>query len=99
VVYYVPKTTGWGATLDGCPTAPWRPQALTQDGCFGVRTNRFGFNIAWAGGQTVVVDVCTNLAHPVWLPLQTNLLTTGSCYFSDSQWTNCPVRYYRLRSP
>jgi hypothetical protein len=39
------------------------------------------------------------LANPVWSPLQTNTLTGGSCYFSDSQWTNYPGRFYRLRSP
>jgi hypothetical protein len=24
-IYYVPGTTGWGATFGGHPTAPWKP--------------------------------------------------------------------------
>jgi hypothetical protein len=47
----------------------------------------------------VVVEACTNLSNPDWQPMQTNLLTTGSAYFSDPQWTNYPNRFYRLRSP
>jgi hypothetical protein len=47
----------------------------------------------------VVVEACTNLANPDWQPVQTNLLATGSVYFSDPQWTNYPGRFYRLRSP
>ena len=36
---------------------------------------------------------------PVWQPVQTNTLTSGSPYFSDPQWTNYPGCFYRLRSP
>ena len=59
----------------------------------------FGFIISWATNVPVVVEACTNLANPVWFPLQTNTLTGGSFYFSDSQWTNYPARFYRFRSP
>jgi len=34
----------------------------------------------------VVVEVCTNLATPVWSPVSTNTLTEGWSYFSDPQW-------------
>jgi len=89
-----------GATaFGGRPTALWLPQMQTSDASFGVRTNQFGFNIAWASGQVVVVEACTNLASPVWVPLQSCTLTNGSLYFSDPQWTNYPARLYRLRSP
>jgi hypothetical protein len=64
-----------------------------------VQTNAFGFIISWATNISVVVEVCTNLASPVWQPVQTNALTGGSSYFSDPQWTNYPGRFYRLRSP
>ena len=47
----------------------------------------------------VAVDACTNLASPIWTPLQTNTLTADTLYFSDPQWTNHPTRFYRLRSP
>jgi hypothetical protein len=98
-VYYLPGTTGWGSTFGGCPTALWLPQAQTTDASFGVQNNQFGFNINWASGMVVAVEACTNLANPIWTPVGTNTLTTGSAYFSDPQWTNYPARFYRLRSP
>jgi len=101
-VYYLPWTTGWpapGEQFGGCPTALWLPQTQTSDGRFGVQTNQFGFNITWASDMVVVVEACTDLANPDWTPVGTNTLTGGSSYFSDSQWTNYPGRFYRLRSP
>ena len=75
------------------------PQARSANASFGVRSNQFGFNIAWASGQVVVVEACTNLANPVWSPLRTNALNSDTLYFSDPQWTNYPARFYRVRSP
>ena len=34
-------------------------------------------------GLVIVVEACTNLANPVWSPVETNTLTGGSSYFSD----------------
>jgi hypothetical protein len=99
IVYHLSGTMGWGATYGGLSTALWLPQAQTSDGSFGVQTNQFGFNINWASGQTVVVEASTNLSNPIWQPVQTNTLTSGTAYFSDPQWTNYPGRFYRLRSP
>jgi Bacterial Ig-like domain len=65
----------------------------------GVRTNRFGFTITGTSNLVIVVEACTNVAHPTWSPVGTNTLTGGSSYFSDPQWTNYPRRFYRLRSP
>jgi hypothetical protein len=45
------------------------------------------------------LQVATNLANPIWVPLQTNTITNGSFYFSDAQWTNFPGRYYRISAP
>jgi hypothetical protein len=98
-VYYLPGSTGWGTTFDGQPTVLWNPQAQTSDASFGVRNNRFGFNIIGASNLIVVVEASTNLFGPDWQPAQTVTLTTGTAYFSDPQWTNYPGRYYRLRSP
>ena len=99
-VYYLPGTGNWPQYFQfNLPTAPWLPRVQSGDGQFGVRTNRFGFTINWASGQTVVVEGSPSLSTPNWQPLQTNSLPTGSMYFSDSQWTNHPERYYRLRSP
>jgi hypothetical protein len=66
---------------------------------FGIQTNCFGFNIAGNTNATVVVEACTNMTNPVWVPVQTNILTSGSTYFSDPGWTNYTDRFYRLRSP
>jgi hypothetical protein len=83
----------------GLTTALWLPQVQTQDAAFGVQTNQFGFNIACASGQTVVVEACTDLFNPVWQPVETNTIIAGAAYFSDPQWTNYPSRFYRVRSP
>jgi hypothetical protein len=64
-----------------------------------VQTNEFGFIISWATNISVVVEACTDLAHPTWYPLQTNTLTGGSSYFSDASWKNYPARFYRIRLP
>ncbi len=97
IVYYLPGTSGWGATFGGAPT--WNPQTPTSNTAFGIRTNRFGFNIIGNNNLIVVVEAATNLANSIWTPVGTNTLTTGSSYFSDPQWTNYPARYYHLRSP
>jgi hypothetical protein len=97
-IYYLPGTTGWNTFFENVPITLWLPQMETADGSFGVQTNQFGFNINWASGQTVVVESSTNLLNPAWEPLQTNLLTNCSVYFSDPQWTNYPSRYYRVSS-
>ena len=86
-------------TFGGLPTVLWNPQVQTSDASFGVRTNRFGFNITGTTNIPIVVEACTNLANPAWSPLQSCTLTNGSVYFSDPDWTNYPGRFYRLRSP
>ena len=98
-VYYLPGTLRWGTLYDGQPTALWLPQVQTGDASFGVRTNQFGFNINWASGRVVVVEACTNLSNPIWLPVGTNMLAGGTSYFCDPQWTNYSGYFYRLRSP
>jgi hypothetical protein len=95
IAYYLPGTTGWSTNFDGLPTAVWMPQIVSG----AVRTNQFSFYVNWASDQIVVVEVCTNLSRPVWSPLQTNLLTSSSWYFSDAHWMNYPIRFYRAISP
>jgi hypothetical protein len=103
MVYYLPGTTGWGATFDGRPTVLWNPQAQ-NDASFGVQNNQFGFNITGSSNLVIVVEACNDFANPVWQPVQTNTLNTfigtnGTSYFSDPQWANYPARFYRFRSP
>ncbi|HZM01396.1 MAG TPA: leucine-rich repeat domain-containing protein [Candidatus Saccharimonadales bacterium] len=99
--YILPGTTGWDvfSANTGIPAMPWVPFIQTGDADFGVRTNQFGFNINWVSGQTVVIDASANLHNPAWTPVGTNTFTSDSSYFSDPQWSNYPVRFYRLRMP
>jgi hypothetical protein len=83
-IYCLPGTTGW------------IPQVLTGDGNFGVRTNQFGFNFSCGNNLSVIVQASTSLNNPIWIPVATNL---GPSHFSDSQWMNYPVRFYRLQAP
>jgi BspA type Leucine rich repeat region (6 copies) len=95
-VYYLPWTTGWGTCFGGVPTAPGSEQLAMGDA--GVQTNGFGFTMVWTGSPTVIVQACTNLANPVWLPVTTNALANGVANFADPQWANYPNRFYRVNS-
>ncbi len=98
-VYYLSGTTGWGETFGGRPTVLWNPQVQTIGASFGVQSNQFGFTITGSSNLVVVVEACTNLVNPVWVPVGTATLTGGSSSFSDPQWTNYPARFYRLGPP
>ena len=99
--YYLPGTTGWGAfsANTGVPALLWNAQIQTGGVGFGVPANPFAFTITGNSGLVVVVEACTNLANPVWSPLQTNTLTGDPVYFSDPQWTNYTCRFYGLGVP
>jgi hypothetical protein len=99
IVYYLPGTTGWGTTFGGLPTALWNPSIQTTNASFGVRSNRFGFNITGTTNIPIVVEASSNLLTGSWTSLQSCTLTNGSIYFSDPQWTHYPTRFYRIRSP
>ena len=98
-LYYLPGTTNWGSQFGYRPTLLWNPQVQTSGPGFGVRTNRFGFNITGTSNLVIVVEACTSLAHPTWSPVRTNTLTGGASYFSDPHWTNYPARFYRIWNP
>ena len=97
--YYLPGKTNWTSNLGGLPIILWNPQAQTGDGSFGVQTNGFGFNITGTPDIPIVVDASTDLTQSSWIPLFSGMVTNGEFYFSDSQWTNYPSRFYRIRSP
>jgi len=98
-VYYLPGTTGWAPTFGGSQAILWNPQAQVGDGSFGVGTNGFGFNIVGNANLAIVVEACTNLSDPIWIPVAPVTLTNGLSYFNDPNWTNFAGRYYRFRSP
>jgi hypothetical protein len=101
IVYYLLGITGWAsfAQLTGVPTALWNPSIQASGASFGVRNNQFGFNITGTTNIPIVVEACTNLASPVWVPLQSLLLTNGLIYFSESFQANSSGRFYRIGSP
>jgi hypothetical protein len=99
-IYYLDGTTGWSSTFETRPTVLWNPVIQTGVASLGVSNNQFGFTIT-NGSITnipIVVEACTNLASPVWIPLQA-LTLSNSFYFSDPDWTNYPARYYGLSFP
>jgi hypothetical protein len=101
-VYYLPGTTGWGASYGGATTAFWtlpQPLILTSGKTLGIQSNSFKFTVSWATNANVVVETSANLTDSGWQPMQTNHLTNGVFYFHDSQWSNHPSRLYRIRSP
>ncbi len=109
--YYLAGTTGWGSYFGGMmpggpsygaiPTALWSPPSTLDlqfpSNSYGGQSNQFGFNII-GSINPVVVEACTNLSNPVWLPVYTNTLTGGTIPFSDPQCTNYPGRFYRVRT-
>jgi len=97
-IYYLPNTTNWDSTIGGQTPVLWNPQ-VQPDSTFGIQSAGFGFTFTNAGSPSVVVAVCTDLTNPVWVPLATNTITSGSSYFSDPSWTNYPNRYYRFQMP
>ena len=98
-VYYLPGTTGWGSTFAGVPAVLWNPQVQTSDGEFGLNANGFGFNITGTANISIAVEACADPTTRNWTSVQACTLTNGSIYFSDSQWTNWPTRFYRIRPP
>jgi hypothetical protein len=100
VAYYLPWTSGWGPTLGGflgyggIPTETGSLQLIAVRA--GIRTNEFGFTMVWTNNPVVIVQACSNLNNPAWLPISTNTLTAGVAYFNDPQWAQYSSRYYRV---
>jgi hypothetical protein len=99
--YYLAGTTGWGSfsVNTGLPVVLWNPLIQASGPGFGVHGNQFGFDILGTTSIAVVVEACTNLANPVWTPLQRLSLTNGVVHFSDPQWTPYTSRFYSLGFP
>ena len=94
--YYHLGTRGWGTNFGGIPTAVWNPRLHSLAGTGGW-PNQLVFQLAGAGNQVVVVEACTDLSQPVWVPLQTNTLSGDTLEFRDPQWGQYPSRFYRVR--
>lgn len=99
VCFYLPETTGWGATFGERPTVLWHAQVDTNESDFSIHTNGFNFSITGPTNLPIVVEASASLGDPMWVSLQNALLTNGSFFFRDDQWTNYPTRFYRVRAP
>ena len=102
--YYLPGTIGWSLTFwgypsSGPPAVRWDSFGPSGEASFGVQSNQFGFNFTGPANLIIVVEACSNLASPVWVPLQTNTLTNGLFSFSEPLQTNSSDRFYRITSP
>ena len=62
-------------------------------GNLGVLSGNFSFTVTGASNQTIVVDASTNLVN--WQPIWTNTLSGTTTNFTDPEWTNYPIRFYR----
>jgi len=92
--YYLLGAKNWGAKFDGIPAVLWNPQAITP----GLTGGQFGFNLTGPTNATILVQACSNLSNPVWLPVATNTFSaSGTSTFTDPSVQ--PSRFYRFRSP
>jgi hypothetical protein len=100
-VYILPGTTGWAAFAKSTGISPvaWNPRIEASGSAFGVRNNQFGFNITGTTNIPIVVEACTGLAQPVWMPLQSMTLTNGLIHFSEPIQFNSAARLYRISAP
>jgi len=97
-VYYLPGTTGWEPTYGGRPTVLWNPQVQVDGPGFGVGPGGFTLPITGTANIPIVLEAAPDLAGAAWTPLLSVTLTNGSIQFTDSDYSNHPARFYRIRS-
>jgi len=95
-VYYLPGAAGWASVYGTAPTVLWNPKADSP----GFSGGHFGFNLTGPSNAVIVIEACTNLSQPVWLPVATNTFSgSGTSIFSDPQSGSYAIRFFRFRSP
>ena len=99
VLYYLPGASGWSTPFNGVPTLLWNAVVYAGPNSPGIQNQQFGFKVTGTAGLAVVVQGSTNLASPVWLPLQALTLTNGSAYFSEPVNADVPASFFRLSTP
>jgi len=96
---YLPGVTGWTSPVAGIPALLWNAASQSAAVIPGIQNQSFGFTIKGTAGLNVLVQGCTNLAAPVWLPLQTLTLTNGSALYSQPLDTTVSAGFFRLSTP
>jgi len=94
-VYYLPGTTGWGATFVGRPAVLWNPEFSAV----GLQPTPVSLTVTGTPGIPVALEATTNLLADGWLRLHTTNLTGGSIDFHDPDWSNYPGRCYHVVGP
>ena len=98
--YSLPPTPMLAATAVPKISVPPAPlQFDCSNGALSVVNGCLQMRLNGPANAVVVVEACTNLASPVWEPVQTNTLTSGQMDFIDPVPMNNAGRFYRLRSP
>jgi len=73
---------------------PGPPRILVNDGNFGIRSNRFGFNLVGPPGQAALIQASTDLKH--WVTLRNCQFANTPLGFVDPESPLCPKPFYRL---
>jgi hypothetical protein len=95
-VYYMPGRSGWPGTFSYLPTVLWNPRAQIAKPTGGIWSNGIELTLTGSTNLSIVVEACTNLAQPTWIPIATNTLLDGVSHFNDLTATNSTSRFYRL---
>src|ERR1043165_6315132 len=95
-IYYLPGTAGWSSAFGAKLAFMWNPQIPTG---FGIRSNGFGFNVTGNTNLPIVIEAAPSLGAPVWLPLQSGVLTNGVLDFTDQASGGYLSRLYRVGFP
>ncbi|MHB8519228.1 MAG: leucine-rich repeat protein [Limisphaerales bacterium] len=95
IVYYLPGTTGWGATFAGLPTALWTvgldaPQLTPLNYANG----HFSLLLTGTPGINYAIQASADLSANNWTAVVTNSPTNGTFNFTDTSATN-RIRFYR----
>lgn len=101
LTYYPTNPFGivWASTNRSVVVVATKSPTLSSPGIYtiGSAATSFNFSVNAVSGQSVVVEACTNLASPTWVPLQTNAVSGSALLYSDTNWMSHPSYFYRLR--
>lgn len=62
-----------------------------------IGSNGFAFTVTGPATAPLEIQVSTNLTSQTWVPLFTVALTNGAYTYNEVQWTNSPLRFYRVK--
>jgi hypothetical protein len=105
VTYYrLVSATGWEETPFGKNMHYWDPalwfsQPSNSGTNYYFQSTYFGFPLMGTNAENAIVEACTNLSNPVWIPVGVKTFSGSNYIFSDPEWTNYPGRFYRVRNP